>query len=325
MGMMSMRSVFAYGTLVDVFTPPMSAAFNSLYSKSEFCSTCHLDGTELPADETWDFKSVYKDVNPKEFNNGHIVPNQWTYMEWKNWQDGLADDDPNKGQQCQDCHMNWTQDMLPYDDYIVKFHGNMMMNMMDQYAIRRHPSTLHPHAFEGATSNRLKNTAYLYIRANMQSERLSVMASMTNTNTGHRLPTGVTFRSMILTIEAADSNGNILQQLEGPKIPAWEGTGRPSQGNFAGLAGIEYARITADAQGNLNVPFWQATHIVQDNRPMPMKQDVNHFVFDAKQARGFIKVKATLIYRKAIKAVAERYGWSTRDVVMEEKAEVVYQ
>jgi hypothetical protein len=325
MGMMSTRAVVAYGPLADVLTEPMAAGFNSLYSKSEFCSSCHLDGIELSGGKTWDYKSVYPDADQADFDNGRIVPNQWTYMEWKNWQDGLSDDDPNKGQQCQDCHMNWTEDMLPYDEFIVEGQGNMMGNMMSQLAIRRDPSTLHPHTFEGATTKRLKNTAYLFVRPTLQGQHLSAMVSVTNTNTGHRLPTGVTFRSMVLLVEATDSTGKVLNQIDGPKVPAWEGTGNRAEGNFAGLPGVEYARVTADDAGNLNVPFWEATKIMKDNRPLPMKQEANTFAFDAKPAKGFITVKATLIYRKAIKAVAERYGWDTGDVVMEEKSKVVYQ
>ncbi len=324
MGMMSMNAVFAYGTLADVVTPPMVPSFNSLFSKSEFCSACHLDGRELPNGKTWDYQSVYPEADPADFRNGRIVPNQWTYMEWKNWQNGLAADDPNKGQQCQDCHMNWTEEMLPYDEFIVEGRGHMMGNMMNQLGVRRDPSTIHPHTFEGATAKRLKNTAYLYVRPTLQGSRLSAMVSVTNTNTGHRLPTGVTFRSMVLVIEVTDSTGTVLKQVGGPTVPDWEGTGDRSQGDFGGLPGVAYARVTADDRGNLNVPFWEATRIVSDNRPLPMKQDVNTFIFDASQANGFISVKTTLIYRKAMKTVAKRYGWDTGDVVMEEKTEVVY-
>ena len=28
-------------------------------------------------------------------------------------------DEQNKGKKCQDCHMSWRKEMLPYDNYIV--------------------------------------------------------------------------------------------------------------------------------------------------------------------------------------------------------------
>ena len=326
LGMMSTRPVMAYGSLADVVTPPMAAGFNPALSKSEFCSSCHLNGRELPGKKTWDYKAVYPDASPEEFQNGRIVPNQWTYREWKNWQESLAANDPNKGQQCQDCHMNWTQDMLPYDKYIVRSAGGGMMNIMiRRLRVRRDPSTIHPHKFEGATVKRLQNTAFLLLRPSLQGNRLSVMVSVTNTNAGHRLPTGVTFRNMLLLVQATDSTGKILSQTGGPKIPEWAGKGSPGKGNYAGLPGVGYARITADDHGNINVPFWEATKIVQDNRLVPRKQDVQNFVFNAAKTRNYITVKATLIYRKSFKKMADKYGWDTGDVVMEKTSKVVYK
>ena len=326
LGMMSTRPVMAYGSLADVVTPPMAAGFNPALSKSEFCSSCHLNGRELPGKKTWDYKAVYPDASPEEFQNGRIVPNQWTYREWKNWQESLAENDPNKGQQCQDCHMNWTQDMLPYDKYIVRSAGGGMMNIMiRRLRVRRDPSTIHPHKFEGATVKRLQNTAFLLLRPSLQGNRLSVMVSVTNTNAGHRLPTGVTFRNMLLLVQATDSTGKILSQTGGPKIPEWAGKGSPGKGNYAGLPGVGYARITADDHGNINVPFWEATKIVQDNRLVPRKPDVQNFVFNAAKTRNYITVKATLIYRKSFKKMADKYGWDTGDVVMEKTSKVVYK
>jgi len=323
-GMMSMQPVFAFGSLSDVFTTPMEAAYDSLYTQSEYCSSCHLDGRRLPSGRTWDYQKVYPNANPEAFDNGRVVPNQWTYQEWKNWQDGLSQDDPNKGQQCQDCHMNWTKDMLPYDQYIVEAQGGMMGRMMQNLRVRRDPSTLHPHTFQGATTNRLTNTAYLFLRPTLQGKNLSVMVSVTNTNAGHRLPTGVTFRNMLLVITARDSTGRVLSRTSGPVIPAWGGTGDPGRGNYAGQAGVGYARITGDDQGDINVPYWEATKIVSDNRIAPMQQDANTFGFDAGQAQGFITITARLIYRKAFKPMADRFGWDTGDVIMAEKSQTVY-
>ena len=325
MGMMGMNAVVAYGPLADVVTDPMAASFNPDLSTSEFCSSCHLDGRKLSNGKTWDYQSVYPEAKPEEFQNGTVVPNQWTYYEWKNWQDGLEENAPNKGQTCQDCHMNWTEEMLPYDEFIVEGRGHMMPRMMQDLGIRRDPSTLHPHTFEGATTERLQNSAYVYLRPTLQENRLSIVITLSNTNTGHRLPTGVTFRNMLLIVRAVDSTGAAVALNEGPTIPQWGGSGSPENGNYAGLPGVGYARITADNHGNINVPFWEATKIVSDNRLRPREQDANTFVFDVSEATGYVEVSATLLYRKAFKPMAERYGWDTGDVVMEEKSEVIYR
>jgi len=221
--------------------------------------------------------------------------------------------------------MTWTKEMLPYDEFIVEGRGHMMPRMMQNFGIRRAPSTLHPHTFEGATADRLHNSAYVYLQPTVSENRLSATISMTNTNTGHRLPTGVTFRNMLLIVRAVDSTGSILELAEGPIIPEWGGVGSPGDGNYAGLPGVGYARITADDQGNINVPFWEATKIVSDNRLRPREQDANTFVFDLSGATGYIEVTAILLYRKAFKPMAKRYGWDTGDFVMEEQSEVIYR
>jgi len=323
-GMMGMDAVVAYGPLADVVTQPMAASFNSTLSSSKYCSSCHLDGRQLPAGKQWDYKSVYPDAKSEEFQNGSVVPNQWTYYEWKNWQDGLVEGAPNKGQTCQDCHMNWTQELLPYDHYIAEGQGHMMESTIQKLRVRRDPSTIHPHTFEGANKTRLQNSAYLYLRPSSRGNNISVMTSVTNTNTGHRLPTGVTFRNILLVVSATDSTGKVLPLKSGSTIPNWGGVGDTSRGNYAGLPGIGYARITADDRGNLNVPFWEATKIVSDNRLRPREADSETFEFDGSNARNYVKVTAKLIYRRAFKPMADKYGWDTKDILMEEKSETVY-
>ncbi len=220
--------------------------------------------------------------------------------------------------------MNWTQELLPYDYYIAEGSRGMMMNMIRQLRVRRDPSTIHPHTFEGANETRLQNSAYLYIRPSLQGNNISVIFSVTNTNAGHRLPTGVTFRNILLLVTAIDSSGKSLTLSNGSTIPDWGGVGDQSQGNYARVPGTGYARITVDAQGNTNVPYWEATGIASDNRLRPRESDSQTFTFDAVDARNYVEITARLIYRKAFKPIAEQYGWDTGDILMEDQTETVY-
>lgn len=148
-------------------------------------------------------------------------------------------------------------------------------------------------------------------------DEVVVEVEITNVNTGHWLPTGFSMRNMILVVLAVDSAGRRLQQTGGSKIPEWGGLGDPDEGNYAGLPGKGYAKVTKDSQGNQNVPIWQAVRIASDNRIKPKETDVTTYRF--KKPKGEVTIEAKLIYRPVFKRVADQKKWALKDVVMEEK------
>ena len=140
-----------------------------------------------------------------------MIPNQWTYQEWLEWQDNLPEGDKDKGRQCQDCHMNWTKDMVPYYRYVVS-------GRVKQVANERDPATIYPHKFEGATPKRLEGAARLHIDGVQHGDTVLVIVGVENVNAGHRLPTGQTTRNMILLVQAETEDGKALEaarRLEG--------------------------------------------------------------------------------------------------------------
>jgi hypothetical protein len=306
---------FEYGPYDDTVAMPMVASYNPIYKKSEFCSSCHQDAIKKPAGFSWDYEAVYPEAAKYPlYEKGQVIPNQWTYQEWLEWQDALPENDEDKGRQCQDCHMNWTKEMLPYYRYVVS--GDVK-----NFAIERSPDTIYPHKFEGASPKRLEGSARLFIDAEVMDEALEVSVGVTNVNAGHRLPTGEHTRNMILLVTVEDEDGNLLDFIDGPVVPDWGGTGE-LDGDYAGMPGKGYARVTADDNGTLNVPIWRATRIASDNRIKAKETDESLYRFSLPPGadKDFpAYVTATLIYRKDFRDREYRYSSAGKDIIMQEK------
>jgi hypothetical protein len=311
-GMMS--PLLAYGPYDDVVTMPMAASYNPLYSKSEYCSSCHQDGITLPNNKTWDVESVYPEAKDYPlYEKGRIIPNQWTYQEWLEWQSALPADDEDKGRQCQNCHMNWTKEMLPYYRHIVS--GQVRASM----GTERKPKDIYPHTFEGATLKRLEGSARLHIETQYVEGELKVSVEVDNVNAGHRLPTGEHTRNMILVIRAESEDGQQLDFINGSTVPDWGGTGK-AENDYGGTPGKGFARITGDDKGNINVPIWRATKIVSDNRIKSKEADTSHYNFrlpEGWQEEDPLYVTATLIYRAQFR---DGGSGEPEDILMKEKS-----
>ncbi len=309
------NSFFEYGPYDDVVAMPMLASYNPIYTKSEFCSSCHQDAIRQPAGFSWDYEAVYPGAARFPlYENGQVIPNQWTYQEWLEWQESLPETDEDKGRQCQDCHMNWTKEMLPYYRYIVS-------GAVKNSASERSPETIFPHKFEGASPKRLKGSARLFVDSNMADDILEVTVGVTNVNAGHRLPTGEHTRNMILLVTAEDEDGNLLEFIDGPLVPDWGGSGE-GEGDYGSMPGKGYARVTADENGTLNVPVWRAKRIASDNRIKAKETDESFYRFQLPSDAiedAVVYVTATLIYRKDFRDGGDTSSGAGEDIVMQEK------
>ncbi|MBE9521339.1 MAG: hypothetical protein IME97_09410 [Proteobacteria bacterium] len=306
---------FEYGPYDDVVAMPMVASYNPIYAKSEFCSSCHQDAIKQPAGFSWDYEAVYPDAARFPlYEKGQVIPNQWTYQEWLEWQESLPETDEDKGRQCQDCHMNWTKEMLPYYRYIVS--GDVK-----NFATERSPESIYPHKFEGASPKRLKGSARLFVDSNMADDILEVVVGVTNVNAGHRLPTGEHTRNMILLVTAEDEDGNLLEFIDGSVVPEWGGSG-DQEGDYSGMPGKGYARVTADENGTLNVPVWRAKRIASDNRIKAKENDESLYRFQLPSGAEEdipVYVTATLIYRKDFRDGGYTSSGAGEDIIMQEK------
>jgi hypothetical protein len=307
-------SILVFGPYDDVVVPPMAASYNPLDQKGEFCSTCH---SHLKNVKAWEYGKVYSPSEWKGFGleDGSTVPIQTTYQEWKQWQDGLPPNDPNKGKKCQDCHMSWRKDMLPYDNYVV---DGMARRMWGTY---RSPETIHPHLFEGGTETQLKTALSMELEGEIKEGRtsLSINVYITNTNGGHWVPTGETMRSVMLLLRVTDSKGRPLKMTKGITLPEWTGRGKREDGNYSGLPGMAFARVLSDEKGNLNVPFWRASRIASDNRIRP-KTTVNlEFEFALNDPQDEPAAEAELIYRPVFRPWTKEKSWAVKDILIANK------
>ena len=308
-------SVLAFGPYDDVVVPPMAASYNPVYGQAEFCSTCHGHFKELGGGKTWDYRKVYSQSEWEGFGlkDNTSLPIQTTFWEWKQWQDQLSPGDPNKGKKCQDCHMSWRKEMLPYDNYIV---DGMARNMWGTY---RKAQTIHPHHFDGGTETQLKTALSMELEGEVTGNKLEITVYITNTNGGHWVPTGETMRSVMLLLQAFDSKGNPLKMVKGGILPEWTGKGKVEEGNYMGLPGVVFSRVLQDDAGHLNVPFWRATRIAMDNRIRPKGTVSLKYEFILNHPEDEPTAEAKLIYRPVFRPWAEKKNWDVQDILITSK------
>jgi hypothetical protein len=290
----------------------MAASYNPVFDQGKFCSICHNHFKKLDKAKAWNADKVYSASELKGFGleDNTTLPIQTTYREWKQWQDQLPSDDSNKGKKCQDCHMSWRKEMLPYDNYVV---DGSARNMWGTY---RSPNNIRPHHFDGGTETQLKTALSLELDGEIVGNKLKINAYITNTNGGHWVPTGETMRSVMLLLKVTDSSGKTLKLIEGSRLPDWSGKGDIAAGNYAGLPGAAFARVLGDDKGNLNVPFWNATRIVSDSRIRPKKTVTLKYEFALEDPEDEPTAEASLVYRPAIKLLAKVKNWNVNDILI---------
>ena len=309
-------SILVFGPYDDVVVPPMAASYNPLLNQGRFCSTCHAHFKRLDKGKKWDHRKVYSDSEWSGFGlkEDNRLPIQTTYYEWKQWQDSLTSEDSNKGKKCQDCHMSWRKEMLPYDEYVVDGGARNM------WGTRRDPREIHPHHFDGGTKTQLKTALSMEMEGEITGNKLTLKVYITNTNGGHWVPTGEPLRSVMLVLKATDSKGEPLILLNGSSLPGWTGRGGPLKTNYAGSPGAVFAKVLGDDAGQIHVPFWKATRIVSDTRIRPKTTKELKFEFSLDDPEDEPSAEARLIYRPVVLPWAEKKGWPVEDIVITSQA-----
>ncbi|MCB9459757.1 MAG: hypothetical protein H6670_08910 [Anaerolineaceae bacterium] len=258
---------------------PGDDIFSELQTESQVCAACH-------SGQFWD------------------VPIYNSFGEW------LASpySDPDSGQTCQDCHMPHSGATA-----FVQLPDNEMAAIPE-----RNPQTIFSHRMPGAAdAELLANTATLSVDVVRGDGHLSVTVDVSNSGAGHDIPTDNPLRNMILVINATDASGNTLALLDGPTIPDWGGVGDPAEGYYAGLPGVLYAKLLADAfTGEMpTYAYWRPTRLVSDNRIAALETDSTSYVFESPE--GDITIEARLILRRAFIDLMDVKGWDTPDMLME--------
>jgi hypothetical protein len=81
-----------------------------------------------------------------------------------------------------------------------------------------------------------------------------------------------------------------------------------------------FARVLADDNGNLNVPFWRATKIAADTRVRPKTTVTLEYVFALDDPEDEPTAEARLIYRPVIRPLAESKSWIAKDILITSSA-----
>jgi len=242
------------------------------------CDFCHtIKGVNLTKEEPFAFdlgdtkrgpfeggiedghKNAYSEVHLKaEFcATCHEVVNKWgfyvmrTYSEWK--EGPYAE----KGIQCQNCHM-------------PEVFGVPIVNPEVAKTIR----IVTAHKFLGGHSEiTLTRVAKISSLVERLDDSLSVVVYVTNAESGHRLPTGIPSRKVILRLRLLSPRGEVAGEIVGEKE-------------------VVYKRVLIDEEGreipddNMKDMFLKAVGVKSDNRIYPGESRREEFIFPISDVMG---------------------------------------
>ncbi len=271
-----------YGVLGDVDFTSATEMRSSFQPQlvAGVCGTCHQDKND--PDEDGDFDEP----------NGVI--SEPTYIEWLD--SPYGDLQSPLYATCVDCHM-------------PPAGPDTACNNLSP-ALIRDPDTIRSHDVRGTTPYFLENAVDLDVQAQLNGNTLEVDAVITNSLTGHHVPTGVTVRNMILLIDAwRESDGLVLNHTGTQTVHDLGGIGDPAQGYYAGLPGKFYAKVNHNSSGVGPTFFTDAFGIQFDNRIAALASDPTSYTFDVPPGGGTLRVDARLIYRRAFRFLVDAKGW----------------
>jgi hypothetical protein len=267
-----------FGTLIDV--PEPGDTYLPLLSESQFCAACHF--------------GVFGGVTGDRMVTGGVE----IYNSYGEWLESPYSD-PETGESCQSCHMpesesNW---------FVFEEQGGRVRDYV----------TLSNHNMLGITDQEfMEDAVTMESSAQRIGDQIQVQVSIINDNTGHHIPSDSPIRSMILVIEATDSNGQRLELLEGPVNPDFSG-------DYGGLPGRTFAKVLRDDWTGQapTAAFWRPVTIIQDNRIAAMETDSSAYTFDAPQS-GDATIQVRLIFRRAFYELMQQKGWDDPDLIMKD-------
>ena len=274
-----------YGVLGDVsfeIAGLMRAAYQP-QTVVEMCASCHQYNNDH--DEDGD----HEDPGSQE--------GQATYEEWLNSPYG----DPQSGQfqTCVDCHMPFTGS----DEVCI-------------LGLPPRPITqVRDHDIRGTTAQYLENAINMGLNVVDNGSSLAVQVDLTNFGAGHKVPTGVSPRNMVLIVEAWDNaTGTFLAHDGSQTVDQYGGIATfPWEryfGEYQGTAGKMYAKVALDENGLKAPIFTEAESLLYDTRIAPLATDTTNYTFTVPGGTSDLRVRARLIYRRAFKDIVDAKGWS---------------
>jgi hypothetical protein len=273
-----------YGLLgdVDYFTPGLMRASYQPELAARVCGTCHQDKNDPDGDG--------------DFEEPDGVISEPTYLEWLS--SPYADESSPDHATCVDCHMKPTGSPQACGTVVPP--------------ISRPFGQVRSHRIEGTSAEYLQNAVTLALEAKLDAGEIRVDIRVTNDQTGHHVPTGVTIRNVLLLVEAVSiADGSSLPHTGSQVLHELAGVGDPKQGYFAGLSGKLYAKINHGPDGTGPVFYTEATGILEDNRIAARATDATSYTFAAPPGGGDVAVRARLIYRRSFRALVDAKQWTT--------------
>ena len=272
-----------YGVLGDVTFSGPSLMRPSYQPQlvAEVCGTCHQDKNDPDENHTY---------------NG--VTSEPTYTEWA--ESPYGDEQSPLYETCVDCHMPPS--------------GATEVCVVLYPPLVRDPDTIRSHTILGTTPEFLENAVDMVMDTAIEGSELRVNVAITNSRTGHHVPTGVTVRNMILVLEAwKDGDDPLIAPLLHTglqTVHALGGEGSPAAGYYGGMAGKLYAKVNHNAEGNGPTFFTDATGLQFDTRIPALATDNTSYTFALPNEGGTVHVRARLIYRRAFRFLVDAKQWT---------------
>lgn len=189
-----------------------------------------------------------------EYTNENGVGILETYNEWK--------ESPYKKEDiyCQNCHMPIMIDLTVADNSDIS-----------NYYVTAHE-------FRGGHSKiNLTNAVNMTTDVVKSGDRLDVKIMITNAESGHKLPTGIPIRKLVLTVKL--NNADNVEISSSRKV---------------------YRKVLTDKYGTIiekaSKMFVDATSIYSDNRINPLETRVENFIFVVPKGMKNYKIEAVLCY-----------------------------
>ncbi len=178
-----------------------------------------------------------------------------TFSEWK------ASSYPEQGVHCQNCHMPIMPELSVADNYEV---GNYYVTA---------------HEFRGGHSNiNLAHAVDLKTTVAKNGKTLDVEVNITNTESGHKLPTGIPSRNLVLNV-------TLKSAYDSSEVSAVRKV---------------YRKVLTDKYGSIieNVPdmFLISTEVYSDNRIEPKETRVENITFEVPRWVSNYFIETTLNY-----------------------------
>lgn len=176
------------------------------------------------------------------------VPIFQTYTEWKEGPYAA------EGKQCQDCHMETKRGVAAKNGTIRE--------------------KVYQHFWYGGHSGQFLEKAFqMDSKVQQTGKKVKVTLNITNNNVGHKIPSALPSRKVILSFRASDEKGREI--FSDQRV---------------------YAKILVDQYGNEVSDFWKGVKIASDNRINPRESRIEVFEFEVPDGVGKLDTRATLTY-----------------------------